>query len=465
MHILIRLSRALPLLFSLAAVPAASPQPAFLPRSASTRLYFAQLADGGPALQKWTTTLELANPNATDAAVVSVGFYGDNGQAWLLDFGQGYTSTLTVNLPAGGTATFTTTGASGSVTVGWALASSNVPVMGTVIYRASKNGAPQMDVAAEGTGPTFQFSSFANYDLGIALVHFGPQVNQLRITASDQSGRVLAVGTLDMAPSTHTAFNLGLWFRTTAGVELGAGFHGRVTIASANNPPSPFVALTLNSRYDLLSPLPAGEMQSPPPHERRLLDVFARMMSTVAPLAAETAGSSKASQVVEVFGQMGVAVDGNLTVAASFGSADKKVHVSQAMLEALGSSDAALGFLIMRTAFRGFQSLTGAPPDLGLDTSDLETAAESWAALSLVKAGFDPGGAADCMARVSYASASGVPVAPEMMTAFGNSDAANARLRAVSAYVQQACNLSLTMTQTCQMARQLWHPHYPSQVP
>jgi hypothetical protein len=320
-------------------------------------------------------------------------------------------------------------------------------------------------VAAEGTGPTFQFGSFANYDLGIALVNTGPQVNQLRITASDQSGRVAGVGTLDLPPSAHTAFNLGRWFLTTAGVELGAGFTGRITITSANNPPSPFVALTLNSRYDLLSPLPAGEMQSPPPYERRVLDVFARIMRTVPPLVADASNSSKASQVIEVFGQMGIAVDGDLNVSASFGTADKKVHISQAMLETLGSSDAALGFLLMRTAFRGFQSLTGAPPDLGLDTSDLETAAESWAALSLIKAGFDPGGAADCRARVSYASASGVPVAPEIMTAFGNSDAANARLLAVAAYVQQACNLSLTMTRTCQMAHQLWHPHYPSQVP
>jgi hypothetical protein len=59
METLVHLSRVLPVLLSLAAVPAAMPQPSLLPASASTRLHFAQMADGGPSIQKWTTTLVL----------------------------------------------------------------------------------------------------------------------------------------------------------------------------------------------------------------------------------------------------------------------------------------------------------------------------------------------------------------------------------------------------------------------
>jgi len=60
------------LLLALLALPAA--QPFLYPASASTRLYFAQLADGGPAEQKWATTIIFVNPSATTAASVTVTF-------------------------------------------------------------------------------------------------------------------------------------------------------------------------------------------------------------------------------------------------------------------------------------------------------------------------------------------------------------------------------------------------------
>ena len=43
----------------------------FSPSAASTHLYFAQLADGGDAVQKWTTTVMLVNPSVTTATSVS----------------------------------------------------------------------------------------------------------------------------------------------------------------------------------------------------------------------------------------------------------------------------------------------------------------------------------------------------------------------------------------------------------
>ena len=36
----------------------------FFPSSASTRIYIGHFVDGGPAAQKWNTTLILTNPNA-----------------------------------------------------------------------------------------------------------------------------------------------------------------------------------------------------------------------------------------------------------------------------------------------------------------------------------------------------------------------------------------------------------------
>jgi hypothetical protein len=104
------------------------------PSAASTRLYFAQLADGGGAEQKWTTTVMLVNPSITTATSVIVTFYGDEGEPLALDFGTGPSSTLTLSLPPGGTKKLTSTGASPSIVIGWALTVADIPITGTVLY-------------------------------------------------------------------------------------------------------------------------------------------------------------------------------------------------------------------------------------------------------------------------------------------------------------------------------------------
>ena len=58
------------------------------PSAAATDMYFAQLADGGGTGQNWTTTLVFQNPNAYLQATVNVSFYGDDGKALKLDFGE-----------------------------------------------------------------------------------------------------------------------------------------------------------------------------------------------------------------------------------------------------------------------------------------------------------------------------------------------------------------------------------------
>jgi hypothetical protein len=98
------------LLIAAAAMPALGQQPSvtelFLgavpPSESSTEMFFAQLVDGGPPIQNWTTTLVFQNPNPFVIATVNVNFYGEDGQPLNLDFGSGPVSALNnLRIPAG----------------------------------------------------------------------------------------------------------------------------------------------------------------------------------------------------------------------------------------------------------------------------------------------------------------------------------------------------------------------------
>jgi hypothetical protein len=442
-------------------------QPVLLPAAASTRLYFAQLADGGPPAQRWTTTLVLVNPNTLTAATVTVSFYGDNGQPLALDFGQGAKTTFQMSIPAGGAASYTSTGASSSTqfVIGWALAVSDVPVTGTVIYRASVNGAPQLDVAAAGSGSTYYFNSYANANLGIALANpSSTQSINVLLTARDQRGASAGTATITLAARAHTAFNLGPKLGS-----LPSGFSGSVMIASADTTPAPFVAWALNARDDLLGPLPAGEMQGPPPYDRRIYDIFARLKA-LAPVITEELRSAPSTfisvspeQITAAVAQLSLVVDAGATMNIYFQQADKTIHITQAMVEAMGASDSALAFLLMRTMYLAVHSITGGNFDIG--TGNIETSAQFVSVFMLFKVGYDPGGAMDCLGRLWYARSMGVPMDPSLVITMGVPTTISQSMQFLATYMPEMCSQSAAFAKDCQGAHNLWHPHFPSQVP
>jgi len=179
-----------------------------VPSAASTQLYFAQLADGGPAAQNWAVTLILNNPGAAPVTTTT-NFFNDQGQPLPIDFGSGPSATLNVTLQAGGTATLTSLGRSAQTNVGWAITTANSPITGTVLYRATANGTPVWDVAAAGTGPTYLYSSFANALLGVALVNPSSteSINVL-VMAKDTQGNSAGSITETLGPNGHKSFNL-----------------------------------------------------------------------------------------------------------------------------------------------------------------------------------------------------------------------------------------------------------------
>jgi hypothetical protein len=442
-------------LLALCAPLSAPAQILYTPSSASTRLYFPQLADGGAPSQKWATTIVLVNPSNT-AASVSVSFYDESGHPLPLDFGPGPKTTLTASLNSGGSASYTSSASSSEVVVGWALAKSNVPVLG-------------WDVAATGTGSTYFYQSFANYNLGIALVN--PSTTQtihLLLTANDQSGNSSGTIAITLAPNAHTSFDLG---GRISG--LAARFAGSITITPTDNPPAPFVAWTMNGRNGLVSSLPQGEMQSPPPYDRRVFDALARVKAASIPLVQEIAQNSRnftevtPGQVLQFWAQMNVAVDSGSSIKATYQSSDLTVHISKVALETLGSNDAALAFLIVRTAVAGFVAVYGVTPGLGISAAGAETAAGIWAVFTLMKAGYDPGGGADCLARIWAAYSAQVPVDSALVTAFNIPNGTGTLIQALGSFVPGGCSAIgiYGLTQDCNASPNHWHPDFPSQVP
>jgi hypothetical protein len=460
----------LPLLISVAALPVAA-QIMLTPDAASTRLYFAQLADGGSADQRWTTTLTLVNPDTLAAANVVVSFYSDSGQPLPLDFGAGPKPTFALSVAPGGAASITSLGAGATMVVGWGVAASNVPVLGTVIYRAWQGSKPVLDVAASGAGSTYSYSAAANRDLGIALANpSATQSMRVTVAARDQTGNDAGNKVFTLVPMGHTAFNLGGQIGNLPGT-----FSGSITVASADNPPAPFVAWTVNSRDGLLAPLPAGESLLPPSGDRRAFDVAARLRAAAAPLIRELARDPRnfthvtPDKVLADFRRMDLSIDGDSVAKAEFVQSDFKIHLSRPLLEMLAGSDAAQAFLIAREAARGESEWLGlSVADVAINVSDPVGSLDGMAAALATMAGYDPMGLVDFWGRLIYGKMEGVPTAPALLTEYGVSDTLDRvgdRLGTVIRYTPVVCAYTQVFAQSCQALHNLWHPHFPSQVP
>jgi hypothetical protein len=270
--------------------------------------------------------------------------------------------------------------------------------------------------------------------------------------------------TLD--PRHHTAFNLG--------PELGLpdGFIGSMTITSTDDVPGPFVAWALHAdvEKDLLSPLPPGELLLPAPYERRASDLLARVRAAAGPvlrtIAEDTRNFNKVTvgEILGYLAPMGIWIDSGTTIAAGYQDADKKIHISQPMLEMLGGSDGALAFLIACEAARGVTLITGHPAtDMFLGVTNPDAALDSMALLMLLKAGLDPNGAANFYGRLSYAYLQQIPIDASVLAEFSVPNDTGSRMQTLATYVQATCNAYPRLG--CPVVHNLWHPHHPAQIP
>ena len=268
---------------------------------------------------------------------------------------------------------------------------------------------------------------------------------------------------VNVPPLGHKAFSL---YDSTIG--LPRSFSGHIAILSTDVTPLPFVALTLNFRSPVLSPLPPGEMSAPAPYERRPYDVGlkARQAGMALMMAAQPCmdGDVTAQQLSGYIAKMGLVIDMDEAIKASYNAGDNNIHLSVPLVEMLGTNDAALAFIIAHMSAHGVMHFIGVPTS-GPFTNDAEGLADAVGEGTVLRGGFVPSGVADFFARLMYADKQGLTIDNAPRVEFGLPNGVPTRFQKLWTFIDDGCDLGKPLNDICQAARKYWHPHNPANVP
>lgn len=444
---------------------AISPLEAQLAVPAGTQVYsyFPQIADGGPSSQKWITTFTFANPSPSYTANALLEFFDNNGQPLPLDLGNGLKTEIQFALGPQGSATFATTGASAALRVGWAVASSSMPLQSVAQYRDLANGAAQQGVSVPATPASMEFSSPATASSGIALANPWSVATPVNLTLFDGNGATVEQSSLTLAPFAHTSFNLYQMFPS-----LPSGFRGTVRITATFSQPW-FVALILSGDGNVLSSYPAAGIALPVSQYERISKIWYQVLNFA--LNDPATGLTQEPHLV---------VDPTQTMINSYAcpwinpsctAADlNSVHIFMNIGELLSDSDSELAFVIAHELGHIIQGHgTGSGPVYLIFNKDPEWDADQWGLWLSLAAGYDPYGGTGALGR-EYTATTGTGNGGTGLLA-KNFDGTTAtdlhgslmqRLGNIWNGIVMACAQDATL---CSEVKTLFHPHFPSYTP
>jgi Peptidase family M48 len=421
--------------------------PTFYPTGAHVNLYFPHLADGGPDYQQWQTSLEFVNPNATLTANVELRLYGDDGIPLNLDFGSGALSLHTFTIPPGGRITLRSTIASAILVTGQAIATSDVPIQGTVLFRRIAYSIASIELSAPATLPTSRYLSLATRDMGIALANISGAIKNFQIAAVDSSGNTVATTAVQVPGFGHKSFNL--WEKLPA---LAADFSGSVVITPQDSGDQ-VVAWALNVERNLDSTLPSGPLEWPISHPDRIQLVFKRLLAAAPSVPGSNLSLTTAPSLV-----MSPASEVN-----AFANSNQTVQINLALSELVSDSPSELAFLVAHELAHIAQYRSGRTTLLLPNViANREPDADLIAMILVLNAGFDPYGAAGAIGKLSVANGSSGLVSP-----YFDSDTATfvstAHMNSLPGVITQACGY--VTSSYCTSYKTTIHPHFPGSAP
>ncbi len=430
----------------------------FYPTGAHVNLYFPHLADGGPTFGQWQTALEFVNPSATLTAHVELDLYGDDGRPLSLDFGDGngLVAVHVFTVAPGGTTTMRSTISSSSIVTGQGIATSDIPLQGTVLFRSIAFGSPTVEVSAPATLPTSKYLSLATYGLGVALANISGSAKSFQVSALNSSGTLLMSTTIGVAGLGHKSFNL---FQALPG--LATDFSGSIVI-TPQIPGDQVLAWTLNAPGGpIISTLPSGPLDWPISHPDRIQLVFKRLLG-VAPSLLAGLGNNLSLQTAPT-----LVISPDISVNAS-ASSNQTVQINLALSELVSDSPSELAFLVAHELGHIAQYRSGALTVLlPNDPANKEADADLIAMILVLNAGFDPYGAAGAIGKLSMANGSSGLVSPffdnlaDPTTAFSA-----ARMNSMLGVITSACNYTtLSSIGYCAPYKATIHPHFPGSAP
>jgi len=426
----------------------------FYPTGAHVNLYFPHLADGGASSGQWQTSLEFVNPSPTLTAHVEVRLYGDEGFPLNLDFGAGPLSLHTLSIPPSGAARLRSTIASDRTVTGQAMVTSDVPVQGTVLFRSITNTVASLELSAPPTLPSTRYTSLATRDLGVAVANISTSTKTFQISAADSSGTTVSTGTFSVPALGHKSFNLSQVL-----TDLPADFSGSAII-TPQIAGDPFVAWTLNVERNVISTLPAGSQEWPVSHADRIQLVYKRILG-VAPSLLAGLGNNLSLQTAP-----NLVISPDLAVNVFASSQNQTVQVNLALSELVSDSPSELAFLVAHALahiaqFRG-GALTVLMPN---DPANREPDADLIAMILVLRAGFDPYGAAGAIGKLNMANGSTALVSPFFDNlADGTTAFSAARMNSMLGVITSACGY-VNMTGYCAPYKTTVHPHFPGSAP
>ncbi|MBZ5672860.1 MAG: M48 family metalloprotease [Acidobacteriia bacterium] len=419
----------------------------FDPQGSQVTSYFPQVADGGSASQHWITSLTFVNPNATLSVTGTVNFYANNGSALALDFGAGPVTSFPIAIPPQGTVVFTTIGAPESVAIGWAVATSNLPVQGVVQYRYSVNGVPQQGVSALATEASALFRSPASSTTGVAIANPSLSALGVKIAALDPSGVTVTSNTVTLGPLGHGSFTLS---QVLTG--LPANFRGTV-IVSTTAPNTYAVAWTLSTDLGVLASYPPSALNWPISQYERISKVWQKVLG----VAAANYPLGTAPRLV---------IDPSVGQINSFASTSlNEVHIFMNMAELISDSESELAFVLGHELGHIIQTASG-----GLQfSSNTERDADGYGLQLALGAGYDPYGGGGALAKLAMASSTPTLINPGFDNIQANlgTDPHSSfldRLGVIFQSLQSVCLLPQNQA-LCGMYKATVHSHFPLNAP
>lgn len=424
--------------------------PTFYPTGAHVNLYFPHLADGGPEWAQWQTSLEFVNPNATLTANVELRLYGDSGIPLSLDFGSGAHFLYTFTIPPNGRITLRSTIASSDVVTGQAIATSDIPLQGTVLFRSISHSVASLELSAPATLPSSRYLSLATYDTGIALANISGAIKYFQVAAVDSSGNTVSTVLINVPGLGHKSFNLYQMMPS-----LPADFSGSVVI-TPQVAGDQVVAWTLNVEGDLISTLPSGPLEWPISHTDRIQLVFKRLLAAGPSVPGSNLSLTTAPNLV-------MSPDPEVN---AFANSNQTVQINLALSELVSDSPSELAYLIAHELAHIAQYRSGRTTLLlANDIANKETDADLIAMILVLNAGFDPYGAGGAIGKLSMANASSGVVSPYIDSP---SDTATflgaAHVNSLPGMLMQACNSYVTGG-FCTSYKTTIHPHFPGSAP
>ena len=242
------------------------------PANSRTNFYFAHIADGGPASDRWTTQFRFINPTPF-LARGSLLFFSTNGGPLQVDFGAG-TNSIFFDIPIApnGSIQFETKGNSPTLRTGFVQGGFDVPIQATSEFRNWRNGIFANGASVDGIAPSRLFQTFADSFTGIAIANPNSFSVSCTGTFYDSNGAAIRERESFLGPFNQTAYTLGRFF-SLPGSTVGSYF-----IDCSSSVVS--LAIAGNDR-GITSTLPSGAFAVPINHRSNIVQIFLHLVKAL----------------------------------------------------------------------------------------------------------------------------------------------------------------------------------------